>query len=62
MINAYVFVINNQPFPELAKLVELSQDEDEHKESTDNGCDGYVVVPLLKGVNHISGAKILELK
>ena len=61
MINAYVF-INNQPFPELAKLVELSQDEDEHKDSADDGCDGDVVVPLLKGVNHIGGAKILDLK
>ena len=49
-------------FSQLAELVELSQNENDHKDSTDYGCDGDVVVPLLKGVTHISGAKSLELK
>ena len=55
-------IINDIPFSELAELVELSQDEDEHKDSTDDWCDGDVVVPLFKGVNHIGSAEILDLQ
>ena len=47
-------------FSQLAELVELSQNENEHKDSTDYGCDGDVVVPLLVGINHIGDAKILD--
>ena len=55
-------IINDLPFSELAELVELSQDEEENKDSADDGCDSDVVVPVFECVNHISGAKILNLK
>ena len=50
-----------RPFSELAKLVKLSEDEDESEDGTDDGCDSDAVVPLSEGVNHISCTKSLKI-